>query len=240
MKNFLNDLNKEQYEAATTLNGPVLVVAGAGTGKTKLLISRVANMLDSGIAGEEILLLTFTNKAAQEMKDRIIDEIGDEAEDVTACTFHSFCTGFIRQYGKLLNIRPNFSILSTSDCGEAMSLAIQEYFDRHHISDPCKDFPTKNNLLSIYSASVNSCVTVFDVIRGNYKFSQYQDEIEEILNNYRKYKLQHNTFDYDDLLFLTKFILENYESVRAKMDEQYKYISCDEYQDSATCSTISH
>ena len=230
MKNYLAKLNQEQYEAATTINGPLLVVAGAGTGKTAMLISRVANMLDNGISGKEILLLTFTNKAAQEMKDRVIDDIGDEAEDVTACTFHSFCAGFIRQHGKLMNIRPNFAVLSMADCKEAMSLAMQEHFDKHSYQ-PCKDFPNKTALLTINSTAVNNCVSVRDVIKGDPKLLVYQSEIEEILNNYSQYKLKHNTFDYDDLLFLTKFILENYETVRSQMDAQYKYISCDEYQD---------
>lgn len=231
MKDFLVNLNKEQYEAATTLDGAVLIVAGAGTGKTHTLVSRVANMLDEGISGSEILLLTFTNKAALEMKERIIEEIGEEAEEVTACTFHSFCANFIRQNGKVLNLKSNFNVLSMSDCKEAMSLAMQEYFDKHHITQPCKDFPTKGQLLGVYSTSVNNCITIREVIKDNQKLRVYESEIEEIISNYGSYKLQHNVFDYDDLLYLTKFILENCEDIRASMDKQFKYISCDEYQD---------
>ena len=230
MKDYLAHLNKEQYEAATTLYGPLLIVAGAGTGKTATLISRVTNMLDNGISAEEILLLTFTNKAAQEMKDRIIDEIGEAAEGVTACTFHSFCAGFLRQHGRLLNIPPNFGILSMADCKEAMSLAMQEYFDRHNMK-PYKDFPNKSTLLTVYSTAINDCVTISEVIRYNSRLRIYEQEIEEIIDIYRRYKLDHNTFDYDDLLFLTKLLLESNESIRAKMDLQYKYIFCDEYQD---------
>ena len=230
MADYLNGLNKEQYDAATTINGPMLVIAGAGSGKTKVLVSRVAYMLDNGIPANEILLLTFTNKAAQEMKDRVVSDIGNDAADITACTFHSFCAEFLRKHGVLINIKPNFSILSTADCKEAMSLAMQEYFDRHNYQ-PYKDFPNKNSLFYVYSTSVNNCMSIHDVVKYDSKLASYETEIAEILNNYKNYKMKHNTFDYDDLLFLTKLILENYENVRAKMDAHFKYISCDEFQD---------
>lgn len=111
------ELNAEQKEAVATINGPVRIIAGAGTGKTKTLVSRVANMLQKGISAENIMLLTFTNKAAGEMKLRIQNYIGnDRTRNLTACTFHSFCNRFLKQYANLAGFNSHFTILDGGDC----------------------------------------------------------------------------------------------------------------------------
>ena len=230
MKPFLTNLNPAQYEAATTLDGPVLIIAGAGSGKTFVLISRVANMIDEGISPEEILLLTFTNKAANEMKERIGKYIGLPAEKVTACTFHSFCANFLRKHCHLINMPNNFNVLDSVDSLDAISIAMQEFFDNSIEKYDFKDFPNKKKIASVYTTAVNNCTSFADVI-ADYGLFQYSMEIQTIIQNYIDYKAEHVLFDYDDLLLHTKTILENFESVRSRLDAKYKYISTDEYQD---------
>ena len=110
--NYLNQLNKGQYEAATTIQGPVRILAGAGSGKTHTLISRVAYMIDCGISPEQILLLTFTNNAAKNMVERASTMANPKCANITACTYHSFCAKLLRQYGKFIGIESNFTILT--------------------------------------------------------------------------------------------------------------------------------
>ena len=111
MKNYLSKLNTEQYKAATSIDGMNFILAGAGSGKTAVLVARVAYMLDNGIDPKNILLLTFTNKAAKEMKDRIASLVGENARFITACTFHSFCANFLRKNAKLFGFKENYTIL---------------------------------------------------------------------------------------------------------------------------------
>ena len=130
MKSYLQNLNNEQYEAATTIDGEVFILAGAGSGKTTTLVARVAYLLDEGIPGDEILLLTFTNKAAREMKNRIISLIGEKAKDVTASTFHSFCANFIRRNARLLDLSPDYTILDSPDMMDAIGIVKQEFLSK--------------------------------------------------------------------------------------------------------------
>lgn len=233
MKDFLSHLNKQQYDAATTIDGPLLIIAGAGSGKTLTLVSRIANMIDEGIDPQSILLLTFTNKAAKEMRDRVIRDVGISAVDVTACTFHSFCANFLRKHAHLLSIDNNFTIIDGPDAAEVMSIAKTEYIAKKKemgITYDPKDFPNKKEIATLYSNSINNCEKLADVILGA-GYGVYYEEIKEIVKGYIEYKKKHSFFDYDDLLLYTKRILENYESVREKLGNRYKYVCCDEYQD---------
>ncbi len=232
MKDFLSHLNKEQYEAATTIDGTLLIIAGAGSGKTMTLVSRIANMIDEGIDPSSILLLTFTNKAAKEMKDRIARNIGPSAADVTASTFHSFCAAFLRKHAKLISIDNNFTIIDGPDATEAMALARDEFIAEQKKKgiEYTKDFPTKKVLIAIYSHSINNCVALKDIIVGS-DYELYYNEIKAILDKYVLYKHKHSMMDYDDLLLHTNTILETNEAVRCNMGEKYKYVCSDEYQD---------
>lgn len=120
--NYLNQLNKGQYEAATTIQGPVRILAGAGSGKTHTLISRVAYMIDCGISPEQILLLTFTNNAAKNMVERASTMANPKCANITACTYHSFCAKLLRQYGKFIGIESNFTILTPAEAADAVKL----------------------------------------------------------------------------------------------------------------------
>ena len=233
MKDFLKHLNKEQYEAATTINGPLLIIAGAGSGKTMTLVSRIANMIDEGIDPSSILLLTFTNQAAKEMKNRIEKSIGEAASKVTASTFHSFCATFLRRYCNMLAIDNNFTIIDSADATEAMGIARDEFVTmkkEQKVEYDAKSFPTKKNIIGIYSQSVNNCRSLIDVVSET-RYSNYYTEIKEIIDRYVMYKKEHSLLDYDDLLLHTQTILKIHKTIRLATGNKYKYVCCDEYQD---------
>lgn len=233
MKDYLAYLNKEQYEAATTINGPLLIIAGAGSGKTMTLVSRIAYMIDQGIDPESILLLTFTNKAANEMKNRIIKNIGESADGITASTFHSFCALFLRKHAHIIKLNNNFTIIDTSDAADVMGIVRDEFVDKKKKAGyefDVKSFPDKRELQALYSYAINNCECLTEAIYGS-KFRSYRDDINEIFNKYICYKQDHALLDYDDLLFYTKYILEEYEDVRRNISKKYKYVCSDEYQD---------
>lgn len=227
---YLDELNAEQKKAATTINGPVLIIAGAGSGKTKTLVSRVAYMLDNGINSENILLLTFTNKAAKEMKERIGKSVGQKAKDVTACTFHSFFANFLRYNCKIVGISNKFNILDSPDAMEALSIAKELYLEEMGWKDYAQDFPSKRLIMNAYSESVNSCISVREAVEKNFD-KVFWNDIERIITIYKKYKKERSLLDYDDILMYSCMILEDEESIRKGLQAKYKYISCDEYQD---------
>ena len=134
-KNYLETLNKGQYEAATTIDGPMLVLAGAGAGKTHTMITRVAHMIDQGIPPEQILLLTFTNKAADEMMERAKRYCGEKADKVTACTYHSFCALMLRRYGKAIGLKQDFDILTPSQASDAIGFTKAKKKEDYAIKD---------------------------------------------------------------------------------------------------------
>lgn len=233
---YLDKLNKEQYEAATTIDGRLLILAGAGSGKTATLISRVAYMIDNGIDPENILLLTFTNKAAKEMRDRAAKMVGETASKITASTFHSFCANFIRRYAKLVELPNDFTILDSADTKDVMDMARQEFLesqDKKGIEYDLKSFPKTTLLLTLHETAINTCLSLSKIIDlyGKYDF---KSEIKEIDKIFTTYKRERALVDYNDLLYYTVQILSNNESIRESLDEQYKYISCDEYQDTNT------
>ena len=217
------------------INGPLLILAGAGTGKTATLVARCAYMIEKNIAPKSILLLTFTNKAAKEMKERVTNQIGPKAKEITACTFHSFCATMMRQYAKFFNLRSDFTILDSTDAHDAISVVRQEFLDdakKKNIKYNLKDFVTINALQSIYENNINNCSTYLDVIKTFYpNHLKYVDEVIDILSRYVEYKNQHNLMDYNDLLYYFARLLSDNEGVRKYLDEKYKYIMCDEYQD---------
>lgn len=241
MEKYLEKLNPEQYKAATSIDGMNFILAGAGSGKTATLVARVAYMIDQGIDSSEILLLTFTNKAAKEMKSRIRTLIGEKASKITACTFHSFCATFLRKNAHLIGFDYDFSIIDSPDMMDALSIAKQSFLSAQKTAGKeyvLKDFPSSSLIGSIYEASVNDCLPQEQIIRLTPSITEYEKEIIDILNRFKEYKKQRNLLDYNDLLYFTKAILEQDEFLRKKTDEQFRYVSCDEYQDSATCSTI--
>lgn len=233
---YLKKLNKEQFEAATTIDGKLLILAGAGSGKTATLVARVAYMIDNGIDPASILLLTFTNKAAREMRERIAQSVGDAADKITACTFHSFCAALIRHNAAKVGLKPSFVIMDSQDAKDAMEIVCEEFFAEEKELGREYDFkkiPKVYDLLGIHENAINNCVTLNEMISLT-EFRSYTDMILAIDEKFTKFKEERNLVDYNDLMQYTITLFENDEPLRAAIDKRFKYISCDEYQDTNT------
>lgn len=234
MKNqeLLKTLNSSQKEAVTTTEGPLLILAGAGTGKTHTMVSRLAYLVNNGVNPKRILMLTFTNKAANEMKKRAKDMAGDACEEITACTYHSFCNILLRKYGNVIGLDRKFSILSSAQAEEAMRYvkSVNEAFIN------IKDFPKPKELLNFHSSAVNKEISLDKLIEDS-DYKPYSEEIKEVLKLYDDYKKEKNFLDFDDLLLYANKLLENSTEIREKIEKTYQYIMVDEYQDSNNLQT---
>ena len=231
---YLNELNREQLEAATSIHGPLLILAGAGTGKTKTLVARTCHILDEGVDPTNILLVTFTNKAAGEMKKRICNAVGDQkGNKITACTFHSFCAQFLRLNAQLLGYNTStFTILSDDDAKEIVSMLTNaKKKELQKNGRYVKNFPTAGVIMNINSQSINDMISIRNAIECEEKTEGFHEETKEIIEQYIEYKKQRNMMDYDDLLLNTVLVLKNFDQVRKICSEKYQYIMCDEYQD---------
>ena len=223
-----DELNAAQLAAVEQIEGPILVIAGAGTGKTRTLIYRVARMIESGIRADNILLMTFTRKAAGEMLRRAAMLVGSRAEQVEGGTFHSFANITRRRYAGLLDYQNNFTILDQGDAQDVIN------FLRGQMGLDAKSrrFPRKQTLCSIISASVNRVTPVQEIVEEEYPhFRRETEEIERLARAYREYKRRHNLMDYDDLLVNTALLLERHEDIRRILADKHRYIMVDEYQD---------
>ena len=225
-----NELNDAQLEAVKTRDGAILVVAGAGTGKTKTLTYRTARLIEDGILPENILLLTFTKKAAKEMLNRASLVLDDRCDKVSGGTFHSFANLILRKYSTLLGFKNNFTIMDGADCQDVIAHITATLFPKKE-----KRFPKKSTILEIYSKSINKEIPVKQIIEKEYyNFQEVEDKIIEIHKAYVQYKRENSILDYDDLLLYLKFLLNDHENIRKKLSNQYKYIMVDEYQDTNT------
>ncbi|PLX32949.1 MAG: ATP-dependent helicase [Ignavibacteria bacterium] len=225
---YRDELNESQYEAAAHLDGPVLVVAGAGTGKTRTLTYRVARLIEQGIRPESILLLTFTRKAAREMLRRASMLLDERTERVSGGTFHSFANMLLRQFAGEIGYSSSFTILDQGDSEDVINLLRT----RLGLASKSKRFPKKQTLQRMYSASVNTLTALDLVIAKDFpQFAEQVEEIEGLARAYVAYKRQNNVMDYDDLLVNLVTLLEKHEGIRRKLGDQYRYVMVDEYQD---------
>jgi len=226
--NYHQELNPAQLKAVESIQGPHLVIAGAGSGKTRVLVHRVAYLVEQGIAPEEILLLTFTRRSAEEMLRRASILLDERCKNVSGGTFHSFANMILRKYAKLLEISNNFTILDQADAEDAVNLVRTQL--GFHKSE--KRFPRKRAILEVISKSVNKSEKISCVLLDEYpQFIEFVEEIKKIRDEYNKYKRQKSLLDYDDLLVFLKNLLTKHETVRASLSAKYKYIMVDEYQD---------
>ena len=226
MKDLKTLLNPSQLAAVTTINGPVLVIAGAGSGKTRAIEYRVSYLLRNDIKPESILLLTFTKRAAYEMLSRA-SRHERRCKNVEGGTFHSFAYKTLKKYAKALGISPSFSILDESDSEDA----IHKCGSRLNLFDKDKKFPKKDTLQAIISMSVNKGMSIEETLEREYPhFIECALDIERLRKEYAAYKMNKNYLDYDDLLVYLKLLLEKKE-VRDRLSERYRYVMVDEYQD---------
>ncbi len=224
------ELNDAQLQAVMSKEGPLLVIAGAGSGKTKTLTYRVARLIEDGVAPESILLLTFTKKAAHEMLSRASMVLDNRCERVAGGTFHSFANIILRKYSAHLKLKNNFTIMDRADCEDVMNHIVARLYPKKE-----KRFPKKHTLVDIYSKSVNKETPTLQVIQEEFsQFEHSSDKIIEVHKAYVTYKRENSILDYDDLLLYVKLLLENNEQLRKKISNQYKYIMVDEYQDTNT------
>lgn len=226
--NYLHDLNSAQYDAVTTTTGPVLVIAGAGTGKTRTIVYRVAYLIENGVSPERILLLTFTRKSAREMLSRATQLLDSRCDNVSGGTFHSFANMILRKHAAILGYDSNFTILDQSDAEDSIAVVRR----RLKLDERARRFPQKHTLLDIYSRSINTATPVEKIIAHDYP--RYLDDVDDIncvFQAYIGFKKSTNKMDYDDLLVNLVELLKLNKDVREKIAWKYQYIMVDEYQD---------
>lgn len=222
------ELNEAQKQVVLAPRGPVLVIAGAGTGKTKTLVHKLAHLVKNGTNPESILLLTFTRRAAKEMLGRASRILDNRMMSVRGGTFHSFCHLFLRKYANAIPIDSNFTILDEEDTIGFVGMARDQV-----VTNATKvRFPKKETLAEIFSACFNLQVSLEKYLQKEYPmFLGITKEIQEIKTKFTDLKLKHNSLAFDDLLDFTRKLLMADESIRDRMSSIYEYILVDEYQD---------
>ena len=226
--NYAEELNPQQLAAVEAVDGPALVIAGAGSGKTRTLVYRVARLIDLGINPGSILLLTFTRKSAQEMLDRVGYLIGGRSEQVAGGTFHSVANILLRRYGKSVGLEPGFTILDRGDSEDLINLLRGQL----GFNDMGKRFPRKRTIADIYSKSANTLESAEDILMNDYShFGNYLDELTKLQQVYETAKRQRQLVDYDDLLVKLRELLHTDETARHNISQIFRYILVDEYQD---------
>ncbi|MBW2467150.1 MAG: ATP-dependent helicase, partial [Deltaproteobacteria bacterium] len=222
------DLNRSQHEAVTHLDGPLLVVAGAGSGKTRTLVYRVAHLLELGILPENMLLLTFTRRAAQEMLWRAGLLLNESCQDVTGGTFHATANMLLRRYGYHIGYSANFTIIDRSDAEGIINILKSSL----SLAGAGKRFPTKRIILNMISKAVNRSTELEDLLYDEYEhLEEFLSDIILLRDHYEKFKFEHGLMDYDDLLVNLKQVLREIPQVRQEVSRRFQYIMVDEYQD---------
>ncbi|HTY55282.1 MAG TPA: ATP-dependent helicase [Candidatus Binataceae bacterium] len=221
-------LNPAQLAAVTHRDGPLLVVAGAGSGKTRTLIYRVARLIESGVPPGAILLLTFTRRAAEEMLRRVERLVGTNSRAVAGGTFHSFANTVLRRHGSAIDLRPNFTILDRSDMEDVINLIRT----RMGLQSKERRFPKKSTLSELISMARNKARELEQEIEIDFPhLIEHREEILRLAMNYETYKRERGLVDYDDLLYRLEELLREHEGIRRRLSDTYRYIMVDEYQD---------
>ena len=222
----IDNLNDKQKEAVLYINGPMLVLAGAGSGKTKVLTNRIANLIDNGISPANILAITFTNKAAKEMKDRVFNLIGNDAYMIQISTFHSLGLKILKENYEKLGYDKNFVVIDSDDALTVIKKIMKDmnlspqYYNAKNIRN--KISSAKNELMDLQS----------------FANLEYDKNIVKIYEKYLEKLKLNNSVDFDDLLILPIRLFREYPSVLESYQERYKYILIDEYQDTNECQYI--
>jgi superfamily I DNA/RNA helicase len=225
---YAKELNAQQHAAVTAAPGPALVIAGAGSGKTRTLTYRVAYLLEHGVPADRILLLTFTNKAAREMMRRVADLLGSELQSLWGGTFHSIGARLLRRHAEVLGFRRDFTILDREDASDLIKTCIAEA----EIDIKATRFPKADVLSDVFSKAVNTRRSVAETVAQEYDyFSQLAPQIEDIAKRFTARKRAANVMEFDDLLVLWLKLLADHEDARELYQRRFQFILVDEYQD---------
>ena len=221
------ELNEAQLKAVMTTEGPLLIVAGAGTGKTRTLVYRVARLVEIGAKPESVLLLTFTRRAATSMLSRAAALADARCQRVSGGTFHSLGHLVLRKYSELAGLQKNFTVLDQGDTEDLLDLLRRQLRltkDRH--------FPRKRTIAAIFSMMVNKVSTLKQVLNQSYpQFVDERSELDQLYKSFEQFKRTRHMLTYDDLLVRFREALETSDELREEISKQYRYIMVDEYQD---------
>jgi DNA helicase-2/ATP-dependent DNA helicase PcrA len=225
---YARELNPQQLAAVTAPPGPALVIAGAGSGKTRTLTYRVAYLLEQGIPPDRILLLTFTNKAAGEMMRRVSDLIGRELRELWGGTFHSIGARILRAHSDALGYQRDFTILDRDDAKDLIKACMADA----KIDKKDKHFPKPDVLNEIFSLAANTHKTIEELVDGQFSyFSEFVEPIADQQKRYTARKRATNGMDFDDLLALWLKLMQENAEVREQYQRRFQFILVDEYQD---------
>ncbi len=230
MKNidFSSELNQEQLDAVLHGDGPCLVLAGAGSGKTRTVTYRVAYLLEQGVEPNSILLLTFTNKAAREMLDRISLLVGPEAKGVWGGTFHAVANRLLRSFAPAVGYTTGFSILDEEDAKALMKAVLKDA----KIDPKARRFPSPAVLKNVYSFSRNTGSTMKETLEIKHpNFIDCVNDMEWVCNEYQKRKQGANAMDFDDLLWNWLKLMQTQPAIASQISSRFRYVLVDEYQD---------
>src|SRR5687767_11338107 len=223
------ELNEAQFKAVTTTEGPLLIVAGAGTGKTRTLVYRVARLVEIGAKPESILLLTFTRRAAASMLTRAAALADARCQRVSGGTFHSLGHSVLRKHSELAGVQRNFTVLDQSDTEDLIDLLRRQI---KLSQGNARHFPRKRTIAAIFSMMVNKVQTLKQVLNNEYpQFTDERRNLETLFKSFEDFKRTRHMLTYDDLLLRLREALESSQELRERLSDQYRYIMVDEYQD---------
>jgi DNA helicase-2/ATP-dependent DNA helicase PcrA len=226
------ELNEQQLEAVTAPPGPMLVIAGAGSGKTRTLTYRVAYLLENGFRPDELLLLTFTNKASKEMLGRVEHLLPNSTAGLWGGTFHSIGNRILRRHADVIGFRRGFSIMDRSDQKDLLEAVITETRPARPGGKAAEDFPKSTVIADIFSYAVNTGQGIQEVVETRHpQHAIFTEAFDKIFQAYEARKLQANVMDFDDLLAKALDLLKNHESIAAGYQQRFRGVLVDEYQD---------
>ena len=224
MSNIFERLNNEQRQAVCDIYGPSMVLAGPGSGKTYVLVARTVNMINNGIPPENILLFTFTKKAANEIRDRIHAQIGNLADKITIGTYHSVCNRILRKYYNYVGLQNNYTIYDDEDSKKLL----KSILNKNNI-----DIPTSDALKKIKNYKSKG-LSVFNVLTSAYN-DQQELLFAKIYNDYEEALIKNNAIDFENIILKTILLLRTHNDIKQIVNSKYQYIVSDEAQDSSIC-----
>ncbi|MES2308526.1 MAG: ATP-dependent helicase [Verrucomicrobiota bacterium] len=225
---YAKELNEDQYQAVTAPPGAILVIAGAGSGKTRTLTYRVAYLVENGVEPENILLLTFTNKAAKEMLHRVTNLLPHDISNLWGGTFHHVCNRLLRRHAELIGYGRDYTISDRDDAKDCLESAMQDL----GLDPKDKERPRADVLLDIFSYAANTAQSIEKVVTENYPYFIVESQlIEQLAVAYQIKKKEQNVMDYDDLLIQTLNLLNLNDGIRERYQMQFQHLLVDEYQD---------